>query len=246
MQNFSQHPQFTEQEKLKCPRCDSINTKFCYYNNYNLSQPRHFCKSCRRYWTKGGALRNIPVGGGYRKNAKRGSAAAAAAKRSAPPEENEVSLLQKGDGSGEGQSSNFPEFGTQGGAVPLKPDDVGQGQLGNLTEAAAGIVRSEALPLRLDDFEQGQFGNLAEVSGSFSSQLVDSSGGAQFGGLLDGLGPSGPSLHKSDLFCDSGLGQTVDPQADGFLNIGGSGDGGASWGGRGGGGWPDLAIWRLG
>ncbi|KAL2935389.1 Dof zinc finger protein DOF5.4 [Bienertia sinuspersici] len=43
---------------LKCPRCDSLNTKFCYYNNYNLSQPRHFCKNCRRYWTKGGVLRN--------------------------------------------------------------------------------------------------------------------------------------------------------------------------------------------
>ncbi|MED6135382.1 hypothetical protein PIB30_045965 [Stylosanthes scabra] len=46
-------PQFPEQEQLKCPRCDSTNTKFCYYNNYNLSQPRHFCKNCRRYWTKG-------------------------------------------------------------------------------------------------------------------------------------------------------------------------------------------------
>ncbi|KAI3473878.1 hypothetical protein Pfo_028059 [Paulownia fortunei] len=40
--------------RLRCPRCESLNTKFCYYNNYNLSQPRHFCKSCRRYWTKGG------------------------------------------------------------------------------------------------------------------------------------------------------------------------------------------------
>ncbi|KAJ8637113.1 hypothetical protein MRB53_011380 [Persea americana] len=55
------------QQPLKCPRCDSVNTKFCYYNNYNLSQPRHFCKSCRRYWTKGGVLRNVPVGGGCRK-----------------------------------------------------------------------------------------------------------------------------------------------------------------------------------
>ncbi|XAR49956.1 hypothetical protein NMG60_11004145 [Bertholletia excelsa] len=64
-------PQFLEHEQLKCPRCDSNNTKFCYYNNYNLSQPRHFCKNCRRYWTKGGALRNIPVGGGSRKNTKR-------------------------------------------------------------------------------------------------------------------------------------------------------------------------------
>ncbi|XP_051117776.1 dof zinc finger protein DOF3.4-like [Andrographis paniculata] len=60
-----------ETEQLPCPRCDSTNTKFCYYNNYNFSQPRHFCKSCRRYWTRGGALRDIPVGGGSRKNAKR-------------------------------------------------------------------------------------------------------------------------------------------------------------------------------
>ncbi|KAJ9669954.1 hypothetical protein PVL29_026491 [Vitis rotundifolia] len=60
-----------EQEHLPCPRCDSTNTKFCYYNNYNFSQPRHFCKSCRRYWTHGGTLRDIPVGGGSRKNAKR-------------------------------------------------------------------------------------------------------------------------------------------------------------------------------
>ncbi|KAG7018294.1 Dof zinc finger protein DOF1.7, partial [Cucurbita argyrosperma subsp. argyrosperma] len=74
-------PQFPEHEQLKFPRCDSTNTKFCYYNNYNLSQPRHFCKNCRRYWTKGGALRNIPVGGGTRKNSKR--AAVATVKR--PP-----------------------------------------------------------------------------------------------------------------------------------------------------------------
>ncbi|GAA0152302.1 hypothetical protein LIER_10814 [Lithospermum erythrorhizon] len=51
-----------------CPRCNSTNTKFCYYNNYSLSQPRFFCKACRRYWTAGGSLRNIPVGGGSRKN----------------------------------------------------------------------------------------------------------------------------------------------------------------------------------
>ncbi|KAI5447977.1 dof zinc finger protein 3 [Lathyrus oleraceus] len=56
------HPQ-----PQKCPRCDSFNTKFCYYNNYSLSQPRFFCKTCRRYWTQGGTLRNVPVGGGCRK-----------------------------------------------------------------------------------------------------------------------------------------------------------------------------------
>ncbi|KAK1278006.1 Dof zinc finger protein PBF [Acorus gramineus] len=57
-----------QQPQLKCPRCDSMNTKFCYYNNYSLSQPRHFCKACKRYWTRGGTLRNVPVGGGCRKN----------------------------------------------------------------------------------------------------------------------------------------------------------------------------------
>ncbi|OEL31613.1 Dof zinc finger protein DOF1.7 [Dichanthelium oligosanthes] len=56
-----------EAAEVRCPRCDSPNTKFCYYNNYNLAQPRHFCKACRRYWTKGGHLRNVPVGGGCRK-----------------------------------------------------------------------------------------------------------------------------------------------------------------------------------
>ncbi|GMI82362.1 hypothetical protein HRI_001905500 [Hibiscus trionum] len=64
-----QHPQNQQQSEadpLKCPRCDSTNTKFCYYNNYNKSQPRHFCKACKRHWTKGGTLRNVPVGGGHK------------------------------------------------------------------------------------------------------------------------------------------------------------------------------------
>lgn len=60
-------------QAINCPRCNSTNTKFCYYNNYSLTQPRYFCKTCRRYWTEGGSLRNIPVGGGSRKN-KRSSA----------------------------------------------------------------------------------------------------------------------------------------------------------------------------
>ncbi|CAI0444772.1 unnamed protein product [Linum tenue] len=53
---------------IPCPRCKSLETKFCYFNNYNVNQPRHFCKGCQRYWTAGGALRNVPVGAGRRKN----------------------------------------------------------------------------------------------------------------------------------------------------------------------------------
>ncbi|KAL9245091.1 hypothetical protein vseg_018783 [Gypsophila vaccaria] len=59
-----------------CPRCASSNTKFCYYNNYSLSQPRFFCKGCRRYWTRGGSLRSVPVGGGCRKSRRSRSAKA--------------------------------------------------------------------------------------------------------------------------------------------------------------------------
>jgi hypothetical protein len=67
-----------------CPRCESRDTKFCYYNNYNTSQPRHYCRSCRRYWTKGGSLRNVPVGGGSRKaNSSSSSSSASASPRRA-------------------------------------------------------------------------------------------------------------------------------------------------------------------
>ncbi|THU54192.1 hypothetical protein C4D60_Mb10t22450 [Musa balbisiana] len=67
-QQQERKPRPHPEQALKCPRCASTNTKFCYYNNYSLSQPRYFCKGCRRYWTQGGSLRNVPVGGGCRKN----------------------------------------------------------------------------------------------------------------------------------------------------------------------------------
>ncbi|TKY69667.1 Cyclic dof factor 3 [Spatholobus suberectus] len=60
---------------LACPRCNSMDTKFCYYNNYNVNQPRHFCKHCQRYWTAGGTMRNVPVGAGRRKNKNSSSSA---------------------------------------------------------------------------------------------------------------------------------------------------------------------------
>ncbi|XP_061960915.1 dof zinc finger protein DOF3.7-like isoform X2 [Populus nigra] len=79
------------QEQLNCPRCNSTNTKFCYYNNYSLTQPRYFCKTCRRYWTEGGSLRNVPVGGGSRKN-KRSTSSSVATSSSKLPDLNPPSL----------------------------------------------------------------------------------------------------------------------------------------------------------
>ena len=61
-----------------CPRCTSKDTKFCYYNNHNIKQPRFYCKGCQRYWTEGGVLRNVPVGAGRRKSSKTTGAAVTA------------------------------------------------------------------------------------------------------------------------------------------------------------------------
>ncbi len=71
---------------VACPRCKSNETKFCYYNNYNIKQPRFYCRDCCRYWTEGGMLRNVRVGSGRRKTKKtkeKEAAAAAAAQAAA-------------------------------------------------------------------------------------------------------------------------------------------------------------------
>ncbi|KAL3824432.1 hypothetical protein ACJIZ3_020461 [Penstemon smallii] len=220
-------PQFPEQEHLKCPRCDSPNTKFCYYNNYNLSQPRHFCKNCKRYWTKGGALRNIPVGGGSRKNTKRSSSSSSSApdptstKRPAPA----ASVLKDNNNNNKNDGKNV------------------NGEM------------AETLPLMGENFG-GQFGNLLEVSGSFSS-LLGSGGGqfgnfldgmGQNGSSLPISEHFGDPGSGQDVDPGVGLGSGNSSNGDGFLNIQGGGGGGNETGCWSGGsnGWPDLSIYTPG
>ncbi|XP_021740421.1 dof zinc finger protein DOF3.2-like [Chenopodium quinoa] len=91
-QNNSNHP-----PTLTCPRCHSTNTKFCYFNNYSLSQPRYFCKGCKRYWTQGGTLRNVPVGGKSRmsKRSKLESVAVSATNTASTSHRQPASLPQQ-------------------------------------------------------------------------------------------------------------------------------------------------------
>ncbi|BAF17580.1 uncharacterized protein [Oryza sativa Japonica Group] len=105
-----------------CPRCESPNTKFCYYNNYSLSQPRYFCKGCRRYWTKGGSLRNVPVGGGCRKN-RRGKAVRAMVGET---------MTARGGGGGGAAAFSHRFHG------PVRPDMILEGMAGS-TAASAGL-----------------------------------------------------------------------------------------------------------
>ncbi|KMT19467.1 hypothetical protein BVRB_1g010940 [Beta vulgaris subsp. vulgaris] len=85
-----------------CPRCASSNTKFCYYNNYSLSQPRYFCKGCRRYWTKGGSLRNVPVGGGCRKSRRSRASRGFSSTASGPHSDDHLSPNSSSTGSESG------------------------------------------------------------------------------------------------------------------------------------------------
>ncbi|KAJ1688545.1 hypothetical protein LUZ63_019935 [Rhynchospora breviuscula] len=103
---------------LKCPRCESTNTKFCYFNNYSLTQPRHFCKACRRYWTRGGALRNVPVGGGCRRNKRSKSSASSsksASSAAAHRQDGTSSTSSTATGGGSSCGSTIPSslFATQ-------------------------------------------------------------------------------------------------------------------------------------
>ncbi|XP_017254571.1 dof zinc finger protein 2 isoform X1 [Daucus carota subsp. sativus] len=81
-------------QAINCPRCNSTHTKFCYYNNYSLSQPRYFCKTCRRYWTEGGSLRSVPVGGGSRKNKRSSSSSSSLVSKKLPAGHETISSHQ--------------------------------------------------------------------------------------------------------------------------------------------------------
>ncbi|KAF1860241.1 hypothetical protein Lal_00037579 [Lupinus albus] len=86
-QNEMQQPQ-------KCPRCESLNTKFCYYNNNSLTQPRYFCKTCRRHWTLGGTLRSVPFGGTCRKRKSARNSSYSGQFRQPPPPPSHEGFVQ--------------------------------------------------------------------------------------------------------------------------------------------------------
>ncbi|XVF25102.1 hypothetical protein REPUB_Repub13aG0185000 [Reevesia pubescens] len=223
-------PAFPEQEQLKCPRCNSTNTKFCYYNNYNLSQPRHFCKNCRRYWTKGGALRNIPVGGGTRKNTKRSSSSSTNSKRQPNPTPDST------------QSQKLPEPSPPPSTIPQQVVlNTGVHNSGTETDPTRMYVLS---------VDHHQDRKMMDIGGSFSSLLASS---GQFGNLLEGFNPNGSGLKTVQMGDFGGnLDSGRDPRGleesknngESYLGVQGGGDASCWTGGSNG--WPDLAIYTPG
>lgn len=107
---------------LKCPRCESTNTKFCYFNNYSLTQPRHFCKTCRRYWTRGGALRNVPVGGGCRRNKRSKGSSGNSSNSNCNSSSRSKSPAAIADLAGAGQVHAGPSTSSSGAAMASNSD----------------------------------------------------------------------------------------------------------------------------
>lgn len=60
-----------------CPRCSSEDTKFCYYNNYNIKQPRYYCK------VRDGEWAHIPCA--FRSSARDPRSGTLSKRRSSPP-----------------------------------------------------------------------------------------------------------------------------------------------------------------
>lgn len=182
---------------LKCPRCESTNTKFCYFNNYSLSQPRHFCKTCRRYWTCGGALRNVPVGGGCRRN-KRTKAG------------------------GGGSSSKSPASSDRQTGSASSTNSVSSGSAGDLV----GLGNPHAPPLRFmspllasefaaagGDLNYGlNYNTISAPMGDLNFHLASPLGGGGGGGSIGATG--------SVLFA-TGLEQWRVPQTQQFPFLGG-------------------------
>ncbi|KAL9256651.1 Dof zinc finger protein DOF3.6-like protein [Drosera capensis] len=165
---------------LKCPRCESPNTKFCYFNNYSLSQPRHFCKACRRYWTRGGALRNVPVGGGCRRNNKRGKGG------------------NNNSSSGAGGRSKSPAVGVD--RLGVGPSGGNNGSMTTTSGYTSTTSMNYShlprplppqLPFLLGNYVPGEMGlNLGGLSGSHVLGAASTSGDVGFG-MSGGSGGGG-------------------------------------------------------
>ncbi|KAK1302087.1 Dof zinc finger protein PBF [Acorus calamus] len=177
-------------QSLKCPRCDSTHTKFCYYNNYSLSQPRYFCKTCRRYWTHGGSLRNVPVGGGCRKNRRPTTTTTTTTNISRKT----IDLSSTSTNPTElNLSFNRPSWVDF--AETTKSDDYcfdGFGLFGNVNAFDRFDVGDEEV--KPDHHQQQRVLSLLQWEGQSGCSVYNTNGVGSFMGVINGYGSSGNTL----------------------------------------------------
>ncbi|KAH0914247.1 hypothetical protein HID58_028693 [Brassica napus] len=161
-------------EPLPCPRCNSIITKFCYYNNYNLLQPRYFCKSCRRYWTQGGTLRDVPVGGGTRRSSSKrnrsfSSNATTASSSSSSSCSASVITMSQGTVTNEAKGSNLNSgHGSFASLLSEQSDGAAFLALGSGTGGCLGGGSGRAIPV----VGGGDTWQIKEIGGKSGDSLI--------------------------------------------------------------------------
>ncbi|KAL1340078.1 hypothetical protein AAHE18_U092100 [Arachis hypogaea] len=177
--NTIKKPRPQKEQALNCPRCHSTNTKFCYYNNYSLTQPRYFCKTCRRYWTEGGSLRNIPVGGGSRKN-KRSSTSISSSPSPPSPNKN-IKLIAMELLTGITSANSRGGLGLNS-FLPHHPPDPNTVLYNNSTFALQDFNKTAGLNFSLDGIGIGIVGS--GFAGLHHHQQDQTSGGGNNNGRL--------------------------------------------------------------
>jgi hypothetical protein len=180
---------------VSCPRCKSDDTKFCYYNNYNIKQPRFYCKGCCRYWTEGGMLRNVRVGAGKRKNKKVADRWAAAATLGGVNDAAGGSVATKLGG-------KRPRAGSDAGAKKSKSRTKRDGSSdGSATEAEQRGQNRRVI----DNTWNGANGSNTASETALRDRSPEEQGSAE-GGPVNG---SGPNVHYSQGMGAAGWG--MDP-----------------------------------
>eukprot|EP00892_Ulva_mutabilis_P007366 jgi/Ulvmu1/5000/UM021_0017.1 len=140
----------------QCPRCnaDTINTKFCYYNNYNINQPRYYCKACQRHWTDGGTLRKVETGAGKRNSRRQRSHSAAGGDAVA--------------------NSKAPK--TRGGSLHPQPLSRGGAPATRRSSAAATVVSDmpsgPMMDSMLPDYNSSEAGASFQEGSSFNDKML--------------------------------------------------------------------------
>ena len=232
-------------QALNCPRCNSTNTKFCYYNNYSLSQPRYFCKTCRRYWTEGGSLRNVPVGGGSRKNKRSSSSSSspspspASSSKKLPDPTTFPHSASQNPKIPQGQDLNLaypPSFPHSASQNPSPSSTSSQLSAMELLKSTAGITSrglSSFMPMPVSDSSSIYSAGfpMQEFKPTLNFSLEGFEGGG-YGSSLQGVQETGARL----LFPIDDLKQV--PSTSEFEQNRGQGDSAAYWNGMlGGGSW---------
>jgi Dof domain, zinc finger len=191
---------------------------------------RYFCKGCRRYWTQGGSLRNVPVGGGCRKNKR-----ASPSPRNSSPTPKKIQENPQGIASNTNPNSNpnpnpllsplLPGPVSQHSGIAFDPSDLSLAFACNLTKPSIFPALPDGYANATGFLDILRGGGFVENNGNATNSGAANSIGGVFQGFYYGYGASGGNANGMGPV-GSGTGQEmVLPAFDGTASASGAGGG---------------------